>query len=39
MDTSGSIDENNEDFEKMKDIVKNTFHEDEQEITGEFSTN
>ena len=39
MDTSGSIDENNEDFEKMKDIVKNTFHEVEQEITGEFSTN
>ena len=39
MDTSGSIDEDNKDFEKMKDIVKNTFYEDEEEITGEFSTN
>ena len=39
MDTSGSFDDNNEDFEKMKDIVKNTFYEDEQDITGEFSTN
>ena len=38
MDTAGSIDENNEEFEKMKKFVKNTFYEDEQEITGKFHT-
>ena len=37
MDTAGSMDENNEDFEKMKSFVKNTFYEEEQEITGECS--
>ena len=37
MDTAGSMDENNEDFEKMKSFVQNTFYEEEQEITGECS--
>ena len=36
MGSSVSIEENNEEFEKMKDFVKNTFYKEEQEITGQF---